>query len=444
MRAIILFIFLSISSLSLYAQPVSQLEQIEGLTPYIQGYGTSESFIGSDTAWINDNQRLQYFDDNNKLIEFKQRNWENEHWIYNSRNTHEYNLDSLLFEIVNYSWNGSNWFENSKLNYLYNQDKQVLNQITFIKESDEWIVSSEETNIYDEDGYLTEKVTMTHFGMRPDTIRSIFTYDEDHNLLERLIQNYNDGDWQNKEAYLFNYANGLMVLSEDIYWYADVEYKDKKDSVLYDENGRAIELIRSKYYDEYQFDSRYTMQYDENGNQIELISENWLGNKWGLYTKYNNFYDSLDRPIEKFRLKYRNNQWEVELTTRLKYNEESKLTEYSNYLWFIDDWRRNAKTTYDYTAASVRRNKIDINNCMNYPNPLSYETTLQIDLKSPSDAEITILNYSGQIIKTIQLGFLTNGLNKIKLDLSDLSNGNYIYIISTSSSITNGNLSIIK
>ncbi|MBK9637815.1 MAG: T9SS type A sorting domain-containing protein [Bacteroidetes bacterium] len=65
----------------------------------------------------------------------------------------------------------------------------------------------------------------------------------------------------------------------------------------------------------------------------------------------------------------------------------------------------------------------------NYPNPFSGSTQFEINLKKTSDATIEVNNVVGKLIKTINTGTLTAGINTITIDASDLAAGLYTYTV---------------
>ena len=61
-----------------------------------------------------------------------------------------------------------------------------------------------------------------------------------------------------------------------------------------------------------------------------------------------------------------------------------------------------------------------------YPNPISYNGTIDIALSSSTRSVIKVFNLNGAIVKTIDLGTLPKGKHLINFDASDLSVGTYI------------------
>jgi len=64
-----------------------------------------------------------------------------------------------------------------------------------------------------------------------------------------------------------------------------------------------------------------------------------------------------------------------------------------------------------------------------YPNPISNNGTIDIDLNSQTKAVIKVYNLSGAIVKTIDLGTLVKGKHKIAFNAAELSTGTYIMVL---------------
>jgi len=74
-----------------------------------------------------------------------------------------------------------------------------------------------------------------------------------------------------------------------------------------------------------------------------------------------------------------------------------------------------------------------------FPNPAKNMITIDLDVsQAQENFEISIQTIGGQVIKTINTGFLTEGKQLINVDISDLAAGNYVYTInSDKSAVTN-------
>ena len=64
-----------------------------------------------------------------------------------------------------------------------------------------------------------------------------------------------------------------------------------------------------------------------------------------------------------------------------------------------------------------------------YPNPISNNGTIDINLNSQTKAVIKVYNLSGSIVKIIDLGTLVKGKHKIAFNAAELSTGTYIMVL---------------
>ena len=64
-----------------------------------------------------------------------------------------------------------------------------------------------------------------------------------------------------------------------------------------------------------------------------------------------------------------------------------------------------------------------------YPNPISNNGTIDINLNSQTKAVIKVYNLSGAIVKIIDLGTLVKGKHKIAFNAAELSTGTYIMVL---------------
>lgn len=70
-----------------------------------------------------------------------------------------------------------------------------------------------------------------------------------------------------------------------------------------------------------------------------------------------------------------------------------------------------------------------------YPNPAKDRITIDLDVKDAQENfEISVQTMGGQVLKTINTGFMAEGKQLINVDISDLTPGNYVYTINSQNS----------
>ena len=422
-----------------FSQPISQFEQLEGLNQYIDSYHIADTYTGSDTAWENSNRRIQKFNTMSKPIEFTQSKWENGILVNDSKNFYTYQNDSLLVETSSQEWRESQWNDASKTSYNYDDNLRISSIITQQKRQGEWVISRMVVTEYDENGRQSKVTTYQNNALSVDTTLVTFTYDIDGNLIEQLNQKFRNDKWNNLDATYLEYNNDKLIKRTEVFWYADELYNDKYDTLMYDENGLLIETLRMKWYDDtFEKDHRYLNYYNTNSSLDSVIYETWVGIKWVSFTRTNYTRDEQDRIINKAGQKYRSEAWVDELNTDYAYNDNNKLDSVEVYFKMGETWSRNSKVLYDYVTVGVVESNLPSVKGMNFPNPFVENTTIRFDLKNPSNLNMTILSLDGYTVEDINLGYYSEGNHELKLNLSSLSAGNYIYIINgTNEQITN-------
>jgi len=73
----------------------------------------------------------------------------------------------------------------------------------------------------------------------------------------------------------------------------------------------------------------------------------------------------------------------------------------------------------------------------NMPNPFDNNSTINFELTNASDVQFEFVDMTGKIVKTMDLGTLTNGSHSIQVDASEFASGVYYYsLVSEGSKIT--------
>ncbi|MFT4772183.1 MAG: hypothetical protein ACI9D1_002219 [Cryomorphaceae bacterium] len=76
------------------------------------------------------------------------------------------------------------------------------------------------------------------------------------------------------------------------------------------------------------------------------------------------------------------------------------------------------------TLSSVE-NLTSVENLNVYPNPTNNQFTVDIELNASERVTVDLINIVGQVVKSIDLGTRSAGLNREYIDVNDLSEGIY-------------------
>ncbi len=80
----------------------------------------------------------------------------------------------------------------------------------------------------------------------------------------------------------------------------------------------------------------------------------------------------------------------------------------------------------------------------NYPNPGVSQTIIEFVLVKPQPVVIQVTDLSGKLIRDIQLNTLNSGKHRVELDISDLTDGYYLYRLFTPEFISTKQMIVMK
>ena len=79
-----------------------------------------------------------------------------------------------------------------------------------------------------------------------------------------------------------------------------------------------------------------------------------------------------------------------------------------------------------------------------YPNPAVNEVNLEVDLNNRTDLKISVRDFSGKLLKTVNLKAVHQGTKKVTLNIADLKAGNYLVTLTQGSTTTTGKLVVTR
>lgn len=113
------------------------------------------------------------------------------------------------------------------------------------------------------------------------------------------------------------------------------------------------------------------------------------------------------------------------------------------------DWGNNAYIDNIFVGqdpAISGVNKINsFDNVSVYPNPTSDQLNIRINAKNPTNASLTILDYTGKVVRTLNNNqVINNGSNNMSFDVSTLTNGMYLIKIENKEGVNIYPVSVLK
>ena len=121
--------------------------------------------------------------------------------------------------------------------------------------------------------------------------------------------------------------------------------------------------------------------------------------------------------------------------------------------FFIEDeavtyaYKFGSCETFDYEPVSnEEEEEIPYRGALhqNYPNPFNPSTQITYEIEKSTFVELSLYNLLGQKVKTIESGFRTAGLHKVRFEAENLPSGTYLYKLTTEGFTENKKLMLIK
>lgn len=95
---------------------------------------------------------------------------------------------------------------------------------------------------------------------------------------------------------------------------------------------------------------------------------------------------------------------------------------------------------YDYLPSELSSPELS----QNYPNPFNPNTTITVSLPFSQQVKLSVYDYLGRQVQTLQNGVLPSGTNPIRFNASGLSSGIYFYRLETDTGIITKKMTLIK
>jgi len=206
--------------------------------------------------------------------------------------------------VLDASWQSNGMLEN-KTTYVYNKANQMITQKIYLDDEN---ISEHWTYTYNDAGDLIEKAVKYADESYSSYTKSIA---EDGTVVWQISDE--DQEFEGKEIRVFN-DNKLLLSSVDI---DDENSETLRKEFAYDENDN---LIEQRVYEYEELSAREVMQYDENGNLIRTVNLSPGGNKISdIQYTYNNenkvvFYDVNQEIRTEFTYDEQGREIEIKVT----------------------------------------------------------------------------------------------------------------------------------
>lgn len=310
------------------------------------------------------NRQVYFYDSSNQKSHYILESWDGSGYVNSSRTDYYYDDEGYQVREVFSSFQDGTWMPYQQHWYNYAADRTILTYLRQMMYSpDVWTDYSYKNYIYDDQGRLTERNEQR---LSDDVVFwvELFTYNEEGKTDTRVRQTL--------KYYPDTRTYGLVNLSRQIY------------------------------------------SYDRYGEMSGYLSETWTNNEWVLTGK-SVYYRSL-MPDMIIPVCWCGRTMEVPVRVAVRLFARGALPGSCECL-FPDGIPDSMK---------CRGNKPSDGGLTVYPNPASSRITVVLPEGFEVNADISIYNHQGSLVKSILAGSLSE-----TIDVSDLKAGSY-YLVVTS------------
>jgi hypothetical protein len=330
--------------------------------------------------WTSESKSDYTINNFDSIIAETHYNWANDSWQPLNKVIYQYNLLSNSIEYQNWD----------KIKFTWNPERKILNTV-----NDKYLIIEEVESNYDTiDGIFAPKY------------KRVFDYTNDLNTQNiEYIYDSNIQNWKPNAKYENTYSGNILVSSTSSEFKNDLWVPVWKISHLFDQIQRINDRIFLKWdqsTQSFKNDIKYSFEYLANTNFISKTSKiQWNSNA---------------------------QVWQNQFLNEFVYDGEFYLLKNKNYSWIVseDRWNFNYMDEYYYSQHEVlgTQNILDLKPFILYPNPSFGE--IQIKLEHPNVQSLKTI----EIYNTLGVLCYSNTLvASQKIDISNLSKGNYILVL---------------
>ncbi len=370
-----------------------------------------------------------------------------------------YSNDTLREVNIEQIWMQDQWVNYTRITTLYIKQRLPIKSHWEIWDKDHYINYSLMFYKYDEKDRIVEQLIMNDIDNQWQNARlTEYEYTEAGKIKKTMLSFWEENEWvPNQEIeYLYDESNFLINVNRYTF-----KNKIKKhiflDSIINNELGLPIEKITKMNEDNqwiYEFRFSYEYQnsklmneiqqywqnenwennskieykYTESGKNDEIIYYRWSNNQWIYNNKYVYEYTMNDKLSVITEYVWITDDWSPKRKEEWKYGDDGRVKEYYVYVWFNDQWGNYERNLYDYYT-DVTYSLQKLSDFKIYPNPAKNFIIIS-EINPTDEILVQLIGLDGKTYKS----FIVHNLEskQMKVDINDLPCGTYWITISNS------------
>ncbi len=198
----------------------------------------------SDSVWIGiSKDTAAYLATGDVLYSERYDLWSDNAWVPTYKVENEYDESNRLTLNQRLDWESGRWKGHYRYEYAYDTYGNVISSASYNNwnySSSSWIGTTKSETEYDASGEL-EEYTISYIWGGSDWIvlnKTIFTYDAFKNVIEQIIQNYNNGTWVNSFRYEKAYKGSSVIKSNDYTWVNNAWQITRQSEKIFDNDAQ--------------------------------------------------------------------------------------------------------------------------------------------------------------------------------------------------------------
>lgn len=296
-------------------------------------------------------------------------------WSYINNSVYQYNWNLLEDQVYIYEWDSwqTLWIPKYRSLYTYNTDVQ-----------------------------LTEKLEQNNNSGWDDVFRELYTYDGDGNLESRTNQYKSNNVWLNNFRVEYTYdSNGNETQVMSYVWDSNNSvWKNSSRGIYTYSNGLVTEQL-FEYWDDlasmWLTDGKVVYTYNGDGLVTTYEEQEWVNGGWKSKSKREYSYNSDGNLIliEFFNWDDNSSVWQQSGRVETIYNNDDLPYIETSQTWHNNAWENVNRHTYTYDIYQST-GELKLENISIYPNPAS--DVLNINLSGIGQAQATVYSADGRMV----------------------------------------------
>ena len=256
-----------------------------------------QSWNATNEEWINEIRHTsEYLTDD--LLSFRYGEiWENEEWEFGTKVTYTYS-GVLNTELLVQNNENGNWINALLYSKTYDDYDNLTLESYFNWENDQWYNQINRSWFYENGNCNLYIIEQINNAQDIDSTRYTYNYDENNNCLSSIKESKDEEEWQYESREDYYYESNILDYSEFFFFSNGNWLLHSKNSYAYDDDGNILErLLQFWINEEWANMLRSLFFYDENNNEILYQKEDFIDNTWEIIGSRDKLYDEHDNMI---------------------------------------------------------------------------------------------------------------------------------------------------